>query len=609
MEGGFALLDVLVASVVLLVVLVAVGSELGFQDLSVGASQAQQQAAGLLDQALEEVRALPFQIVVNGLSTTDSTVAGTSTVPADPYISRNSQTGVWTFTYDNIDETIPHGSLAYSQAPFVPHITSVTESGIPFQVAAYPTIDATDSVASNTVYRVTVIVSWAGNDLHGVSKLVGQTLVYSASNGCLGDNTHPFAAPCQPFFFTGAVGGGGSIDVAAASGASSPLLGLTFNDVELLLPKADSSAQIEQASSILGSILTTGALIDTSSEQVTGSQSASSSADNDPGSAQSGSSTGSASNSGTTTLQASGSGLDANSISLALSGSTDTGSTTSTAAASSNPACHDLSGTVQTTGLPCGSGSVIQSGTTAALTMGLFSGLSSLGTTPLVSVAPPTYPFESFVARFTTGGTYCSGTSGDGCVHAGAQYALGTVQLAGLPGQVISDLGTVLLQGWGLGATNCPAGNYLVALTNYSAQVSSESGVNAASPAISVPLPGQAAKSYLCAWNGNGYSATQVTNWGTNPPAISIPTVSLSDPLITGLSVSIRANLTAGQATTASSTPSGCSTPCTGNATVSSPIQGDITYEVSVSSTVIADLDIHVNLGEVEASTSYQAAP
>jgi hypothetical protein len=290
-------------------------------------------------------------------------------------------------------------------------------------------------------------------------------------------------------------------------------------------------------------------------------------------------------------------------------GSGDSGNTVTTATASASPACYDLLGVTQLMGLPCGSGQVSQSGSDATLQMGLFAGGTSLGAAPLADVAAQlaAYPDKTFVGRYTaSGGSYCSTTTGDGCVHAGAQGALGTVQLAGLPPQFVSD--NALPASWGSASGNCPAGNYFVAVVNFSARASSESGVNPASPTVVEPIPG-APTPYLCYWTASGYQSVPIT-WGSAAPAISFPTVSVSDPSISpAVSVSIAPSLQLAPTSTSTSLPAGCSTVCKASATVPSPLQGDIVYVVTQGSSVIADVDVHVNLGELIASTSYQAAP
>jgi hypothetical protein len=260
-------------------------------------------------------------------------------------------------------------------------------------------------------------------------------------------------------------------------------------------------------------------------------------------------------------------------------------------------------------GLPCGSSQVAQTGNAAALQMGLFAGGSSLGITPLANVAAQlaAYPDRTFVGRYTSsGGSYCGATSGDGCVHAGAQGALGTVQLAGLPAQFVSD--GVAPASWGAASANCPAGNYFVAVVNFSAQVKSESGVSPGSPSITEPISG-APTPYLCYWTATGYQAVPIT-WGSSAPAVTFPTVSATDPHINGgVTVSITPSLQLAPTATSTTLPAGCSSVCKASATVPSPVQGDIIYVVTQGASVIADVDIHVNLGELTAATSYQAAP
>jgi hypothetical protein len=594
---GFALLDVIVAGALLAVSVVGVGSVLGSELLSIGSSSTQQTADGLLNQAMEEVRALPYQIVANGLSTSDATVA------SDPRIEVTGTAPNQTYTFLPTGESIPHAALSYTQAPFVPHLATTTVDATTFTVAAYPTDDA----AGNGVYRVTIIVSWRANSLGGVSRISTQTLVYSESSGCLTATNHPFAAPCQPFFFAQASDGSGSAISVAGS-----LLGVDFSQVQLAMPTATSSMEVEQVSSVTGSVDTSGADITTSlGEQDVGSNRAVSAADNDPGTPGGASQTNATSQSGLSLSV--GGGTDGNSVGLS-SGWAETGTTTSTAAASSNPACSDLAGSPQLTGLPCGSASDSQTGSAAVLQTGLYAGTVSLLSAPLVSISASPSSGGTFVARYTTGTTsYCTNTTGDGCVHAGAQRAFGTIELAGLPGQLLSGSGLdgAAPSGWGNTGSvnpNCPVGNYTVALVKYVDSVSTESGVNANSAAAT--LPSGSGASYLCFWNGSGYTS-QVVSLGSSPQAITIPTLNVTDSKLAlgAVDVSIVSSVSLGTVTTTTTTPSGCSTPCQSSATVSSPIEGSITYQVTQGSTTIASLTIGIDLGDLSVSTSYQAAP
>src|SRR6202035_2931657 len=209
---GFALLEVLVATAVLATALVGIGSVLGTELVSISSATNQQVAAGLLNQAIEEVRALPYQIVANGLNTTDATIA------TDANIAVSGTTPNQTYTFTPTHEAIPHASLSYTQAPLVPHVSATTVDGTAFNIATYPTIDA----AATGVYRITVIVSWRAGVIGGVSRISAQTFVYSESSGCLTNTNHPFAAPCQPFLYAQA-----SADSGSSITVTGTILGVT----------------------------------------------------------------------------------------------------------------------------------------------------------------------------------------------------------------------------------------------------------------------------------------------------------------------------------------------------------------------------------------------
>ncbi|HUY63138.1 MAG TPA: hypothetical protein VMV14_01320 [Acidimicrobiales bacterium] len=591
----------IVASAILLISVVSVGAELGTQFLSISTSTNQQAAAGLLNQAMEEVRALPYTFVTTGLSLADTTVTSdTVNILVSGQTCKTNNTHIWPQ-----QEVIPCAATQV-QAPFNPHVSTQPIDGVTYSVAAYPSIDATDTGSGPNVYRVTIIVSWHSTQA-GPTQVSAQTLVYSAASGCLTQTNHPFAAPCQPFLYAGGSSGGGYINVTPdASTGNTPISGDPFNSIELMLATASTSEEIEQVSSITGSAQTSGGAINATQSQSTGSVAGTASADNDPGTARNMSSSASVSQSAST-IQAAGSGSNANWISTSP-GTADSGSSTATASASTSPACNDLAGTAQMTGLPCGSSNAALTGSTASLLMGLFAQGVSLGTATIASVAAQPFSNESFVGRYaSSGSSYCGSTSGDGCVHAGAQESFGTIELAGLPAQFITD--GAAPPSWGAGQAHCPGGNYLLGVTSFSASVSSESGINAANPSVNVPMTGGATP-YLCYWTSTGYVAVPIT-WGVSTPSVTFPTVNATDSNVsTGtVTVSITPELQLNPTAATTNLPSQCASVCSSSASVPSPVQGDLIYEVTQGSTTLADLDIHVNLGNLAVNTSYQAAP
>ncbi|MHB8594404.1 MAG: hypothetical protein ACYDB3_08765, partial [Acidimicrobiales bacterium] len=255
----------IIASAVLLISVVSVGSVLGVQFLSISTSTSQQAAEGLMNQAMEEVRALPYTFVSTGLSLGDSTVTGDHNILVQGQTCTTNDSAIW-----STPETIPCAASATpTQAPFVPHISTTTSpvDGTTFSVAAYPSIDAADTGTGPNVYRVTIIVSWNSTQ-PGPKQVSAETLVYSASSGCLTQTNHPFAAPCQPFLYAGGSTSGGSINVTPEPSSGNPAIsGDSFNSVELLLAQASSAAEIEQVSTVLGSVQTSGGSINVSGAQ------------------------------------------------------------------------------------------------------------------------------------------------------------------------------------------------------------------------------------------------------------------------------------------------------------------------------------------------------
>lgn len=603
-EDAFTLVEVLIAGLILVLSMMSVGTELGTQFISLQTSNEQAQAGAYMAQAIEQIRALPYVVVANGMSTQDlvnSTTVGNTSY--DPNITSTTTNGVTTYHFNGVpSEAIADATVTYTQAPLVPHQQTKTGNGITYTIRAYPTLDTS---AGTGVIRVTVVVSWMTRQGH-TQTLSDETLVYSPTSGCLTDTNHPFAAPCQPFFFSTASAGGAVITVVPdPNGASGGILGLSgFTSMELDLPEVTSSALIEQTTTMQGSARSSGGNWP-DGDLSTGIVEALSEADDDPATNFATNQTTALSQS-SSVLQAKGSGSYANSLTITPSAS-DSGSTTSTVDAASSQGCDDLSGTAQTTGLPC-SGSWANQSAAASMALGLYSGTASLGTATLASVGaqPSSYLDRTFDGQFESpSGSYCAGTSGDGCVHAGAQRSLGTVTLGGLPSQFLTD--GAAPSGWGTGSANA-----LITLSSYSDQAWSESGagITTSDVSASVPITG-AATPTLKYWNGTGYTSLPV-NWGGSPPTITIPTVTATDNAVPGgaVTVSMSATLQLGSTSTAASIPTGgCTSTCTASAKVSSPITGTITYTVTQGATVIADLQLDINLGSSAATSSYEEAP
>ena len=586
-QDGFTLVEVVVASFVIMTTLLAMAPVVSGALARSGCSRQRDAANSLANQLLEEVRSVSYSTVASGADTNDTTFTTDSNVSISGGV----------YTYTPTGETMPSNSATGTSAPSAPIDplkSTTTINNTTYTLKTY----ITNVTGTTGAYRVVGSVSWSGGSCAGVATSVTSQTVIDQPSGittpCISDTTHPFPAPCQANLDSEVTAGDGYVQITPPTGyAGSAINGIALTNAELQMPALDCTLQVEQVTVNTCKATTSGSLlaVSGSSSQSAGAQAQNCTASTDP------SGTATCSNSlsqSQSTLTASGSG---NSLSL-YSGSSDSGSVASTYSASGSTGCDDLSSVLITNSLPCDSGNVTQSGASLSATSSLTSGGHSLGSATLASIAVEPSATLGFNTRATSsGGTYCATTSGDGCVHAGIQRSLGTVGIGALPAQIATDVGGT----WG-------CSGYLMQLSGYSDKTTSESGVNSASPTASF-TGGSTTFKY---WNGLTCVSQSITQagWGTTPPSISVPTATVTDALFSGgvAVVTMTTTVTTAGTSTASTT-TGCSATCTGTATSGSPVVADVVYQVTVSGTTIADLDIHLDLGTLAAKTTYTTAP
>jgi hypothetical protein len=481
--------------------------------------------------------------------------------------------------------------------PLVPHVrTDATTKVGPTQytVAAYVTYYNNDLTTNEL--RVTVVASWTNVERKGLLNYVQTQSLFASPGGCLSTQTHPFAAPCQPFLYGTSIGDQGSITV------SGTIQGINLTDASIQLPGFGSSLQVEQISAVQGQAQTSGVTLSLQSqtEQVLGSQIVTSASDTDPAQPKPAWETNSAAPQSTQTLSAGG---GANSLTATLSAG-DTAATTSTVSATTSPSypCPNITGlTNMNNALPCGAATAQLLGN-AGLQLGLQVLGIDLGTSTLASVAPlscglSTCPNRGVNYRLiapTTG--MCPATTTDGCIHTDGARSFGAIQLGGLPSGIAGPLGW---QG------------YLVRLNSWQDTATAESGIGSAAPAVVAPVAGTGTISF---WNGLGYTTCTVYASNCPPSGGNYPVtpVSLNIPvLLQTLTVTLQASIKVGGKST-TQTPTTCSGTCTrtrATATSGSPLIGDVKLKASLGGNVLIDLTIHVDMGNLTANTTYQAAP
>jgi prepilin-type N-terminal cleavage/methylation domain-containing protein len=580
-DRGFTLIEVSVAFALLALLAATMIPVFAGALMQTGASEQRRTATQLMNQAMEAVRALPFSTVANGLD------SGDVTSNPDPLITVAGST----YTFSNGEE-IPHGDLDYTVEPLVPHRSTHSVGDATFTVSVYPT----KFEGSSTTLRITAIVEWeATYKPGGRSSIRTESIIYSDPTGCISSATHPFSAPCQPFLYATAAPGTSSFVIKPIGGASGPAFGsvdLVRASLELASPF--STLQVEQITSVNARSVTGAARIETATIQSTGGLSAPAGVDDDPGSASSTSASSNATQISTPVSVGDGT----NSLTL-TPGASDTGAATSTITASASPSCQGVDGAALLSGKPCGASSA--SITSAEAVLALTAGSTSLGTTRLLSVGASPQASRSFISRhFQSHPDQCTGTSGDGCVHAASKRTFGTVDLVGLPQRIIDD---------GVAPVGWAAGNYLVRLSNYGDQVEAEHGINAGSPTATQFAASGSGTPSLSYWNGSGYTTVNVT-WGATPPTITIPPINITDAAVPGgVTVTIEATIETGAALANTAGASGCDESCSASATVASPIIADIDYTVTHNGETLAALNMRLDLGTNSATTSYRAAP
>ena len=565
------------------VITTALGYVLTGSMVNVAFARQRQVANHLATQAMEQVRALPFSTLAAGLDRAELATA-------DPNITvtGSGPTAVYTFTGTN--ETIPTGTSGTPQVPLNPHRQTKVVNGTTYTVGVYPT----NYQGSTTSFRATVIVSWTGSFRKGmVAKVSTQTILFSPA-GCVSSATHPFASPCQPFLYGTAAMSQGAVTVTGT------LLGISLNQAVLRAGELDSTMQIEQVAAAQGRATTSGVSLDIAGQSVqnSGAQAGATASDTDPVSTAAPYSQAAVSQGSPATLSASN-----GYFSLVLTPSpTETGSSVSTSVASSSTnLCPDPLGINQNDQQPCGSGSLQPTGLMSG-TFSVGAGPIPMGDALLGSIGAAPTAAKSFANRdVAPGASSCTQTTGDGCLRAEARRAIGTVTLAGLPANLASLRPSAVPAGWN---------GYLLRASSFSDIVSAEAGVGSAAPTATMPTGGSAPT--ISYWNGSGYSNTTLAPGA----AVDVPvaSVNINDPGFPGgtLTIQITADVSTGG--TVKSDPDGgsCGVPCVRTSSSSqsgSPVFGDITYRVTHNGVTLADLTIHVDLGNLLAQTSYKAAP
>lgn len=605
-DNGFSLLETVIAITVifgsLLVLSFTATSGFGYEQLA----RSRQIATSFANGTMEQARGLAYAKIQTGMLTSDlagdsNVVTGCAGDPAGTYRFLSCTPG----EVPGSGEKVVHSSSATNPtSPLVPHTTTETVNNIAYTTRTYVTNDCAivDGIVCTALdpFRVTVITTWTGGRSYPTKFVRLQSLFYSPT-GCLSTQTHPFAAPCQPFFFGTATVSRGEIHV------SGTVEDTGFASGDLFLAAAESSVQHEQLTHAQAGYTPTGVqLVDgTGTTTAGGTTEVTAAADTDPGSASTSTySTSSYVSPGGASLSTG----SANNLTFAVAAG-DTARSDATTDAGVVNVCPPPTDVAESDGRPC-AGSRAQQGGTLAATMGLNHN-AAVGTTTLARVLAPAEPSKTFVDHVMYPEvSLCSpGNGADGCIEQSASRRIGTVNLGGLPPAVTAPLNWSGMNAWN---------GYLVSIVGYADQVSAPVGrqvLTDVGSGTAVPAPSASVTA------GTVYYWDPVTGTYASLPATSdalataleASTVTASGS-VAGQDVTVTIGVVAGSVTKATAATTSAQGG-TGNlsrteaSAQATPPRLTLSYQVFVGGSLEADLTIAVDLRTMEARGVYAPAP
>jgi type II secretory pathway pseudopilin PulG len=591
-ERGFSLIETVIAVTVIFgsLITLAMSASTGFRYVGIGREQ--QAANQIANQLMEQARGLAFSKIQKGLmasvlSTDPNLVTGCGTDPAGTYHLKTCAGDKVVST--NLTCPPPHTATDCS-VPIVPSTGTVGETQdypVDYTWHSYVTNNCPAVIAATVCpkilpYKVTIFVTWtgAGTSATGVQGVTTQSLFHSPA-GCINSSTHPFAAPCQPFFYGQALTPAGQLQV------SGTVSGVDFLRGTVLSTGVESTMQIEQVAQVQSSWTQTQTNLTSTSAGSTILPATASfgttAADSDP-SGTTPSYQVSAVDPGDGSNQfASGGG----SFVQVQNASADSGQAISATAAGGSNTCPPTppAPPAETDLQPCGGARVLQAGTSRVV--GHFHGfLTDIGDATIASISNPSVASTAFTNRMLVSGQ-------DGNIQETAMRAFGTVSIGGLPDLMPAPTGWT---------------GYFLQLTGYADTVQSTAGTSAAAPTATINAGS------LAYWNGTGYTTVNLST----TPSYSLSELVLDHTALVGLNT-VEVKITApsvamGSVPATTTLTTGCAAvyptcKTDAQATIGSPISGSLTYQVWVDAVKVVDLTIDLSLGTLAAKSLYGPTP
>ena len=581
-ERGFTIVETVVAMTVIFGSLTALAytATIGFRYIAFGRDRIQ--ATAFANEIMESIRALPYSSVTNGLDTTE--------YATDPNIVDCS--GVARLLSCSGQKLVGQAYAGgYAANWVVPHTgPATTDSGLEITWSTYVTNDDPET----NPYGVVVQVVWEGGGISAnVNNLVRvQSDVWSPS-GCVSSTTHPFAAPCQPFFYGQAVVPESEIHLVGQLHDAA----VDFENGGLVLPGLEASVQEEQVSDLDAVASSSWVYVeDSAGREDDGKVESAWSADSDPGSAI-------AETAGGIVTPGTGGSLERlqdddccdETIGLrftAASGDTATAGLSTAASGADADACPP-SVSAEIDANACSGVETATTGSASAVAP-LDHVLSSLGDATIVRIDASPADSTTMVDRDA------SPTPGeDGLVDASATRSLGTIYIGGFPSAGMTAP-------TGLTTDSTQDNNYCMRISGYADTVRATSGETTSTPPSASVTAGT-----LHYWNsGTGtYSSQSVTSASLSSLSITCsPPAQMVDGELVTWSVTVAAAGIAPASTSTASDVDPSGSTLSADA-VAKPPTITVTYRIRVGVDDEVALTVTTNLGSLTASSVYGPPP
>jgi prepilin-type N-terminal cleavage/methylation domain-containing protein len=440
-QGGFTLVEMMVALVILFIVMTSVAftATMGLKYAAV--ARQRETAGGFAMKHYQEALALPFNAIKLGLNPTlDTTYPSDSNIVTSDATCKTTQAnapcvkvpGVASCGASTCYESLTVKPDAAGNAcppspqatpPLCQHQVSETaasgSSGVSTSYSTRVYITSPSTSICKSCYRVVVTTSWVAA---GATKSITyQSLMTNTSGGCLNTSSHPFSGPCGSYLNGSAIIPQGSITVTPNTSGGTSIQNVNLGTAALSLPQDSASSQSSQVSTVQGTATTSSISVGlgASDPTVVGGKYLPAQGDSDPtlpsGTSQQTNLAGTPDASGSGSVQVGSSSVgnttagncgstSVNAVCLTKANTDLTGSATATATASASPSCNGVLNS-----MPSGysvsqtrSASGCTGTMSACVVVHLFNGGTDLGTCTLMSVGAPSSASSAQVSQNTT---------------------------------------------------------------------------------------------------------------------------------------------------------------------------------------------------------------